>query len=223
MNLSVMHQSSWGKTSLGTPLELYQKIHAGQAPWLFIGGVHGDEPEGVRLAEELLKWLIDAEKKQKIPERSWILIPCLNVDGYQQQQRTNGRGVDLNRNFPTHDWSPDSKGARYYPGVAPSSENETQCLVELIEKVKPEVIFHFHSWKPSIVYTGDAGAKWAQFFSNDFYPAQPDIGYPTPGSLGQYGWYQHKTPVICIEEKAGMKLDRVWENFRPGFERMFLS
>lgn len=220
MKSEVLHLCNWATTHRGTPIELYQKTHTGQAPWLFIGGVHGDEPEGVILGQSLARWLTDEEKQSPL-KNSWILIPCLNPDGFSSLQRTNSRGVDLNRNFPTHDWTSESRGPRYSPGSAPGSENETQALVQLIQQTRPEVIFHFHSWIPSIVYTGEDGRPWADFFENAQYPAQPDIGYPTPGSLGQYGWYQHKVPVICIEEKAGVSLDTVWSHFESGFRRMF--
>ena len=224
MNPNIIHQPSWARSPLGNKVELYKKIHSSskKKPFLFIGGVHGDEPEGVEMALNLLKWLDVAEKTHDL--RSWILIPCINPDGYKANQRTNGNGVDLNRNFPSDDWtSKNDKGPRYSPGSHPASEPEVQALVKLIEQEKPEAIFHFHSWEPCVVYTGAPGKAYAEFLSpNSDYPVREDIGYPTPGSLGQYGWQAHKIPVICVEEKEKIDLAEVWPHFKKGFEELML-
>lgn len=225
MQGKIFHQTSWALTSKGTPIELYKKSHSpsdlSEHPILFIGGVHGDEPEGVRLAEELLAWLKkeEASKSEKI--HPWLLIPCINPDGYSQNQRTNANGVDLNRNFPCRDWSSETKAPRYYPGPSPGSEKEVQALVKLIEDEKPQLIVHFHSWEPCVVYTGLPGKKAAETLATGTgYECREDIGYPTPGSLGQYGWIEHQIPVICIEEQEHIDLNLVWPHFKTGLEML---
>lgn len=225
MQGKIFHQTSWALTSKGTPIELYKKSHSpsgpSERPILFIGGVHGDEPEGVRLAEELLAWLKkeEASKSEKI--HPWLLIPCINPDGYSQNQRTNANGVDLNRNFPCRDWSSEAKAPRYYPGPSPGSEKEVQALVKLIEDEKPQLIVHFHSWEPCVVYTGLPGKNAAEILAiGTGYECREDIGYPTPGSLGQYGWIEHQIPVICIEEQEHIDLNLVWPHFKTGLEML---
>ncbi|AFY03017.1 M14 family murein peptide amidase A [Bdellovibrio bacteriovorus] len=223
MQAKIYHQTSWATTSQGTSIELYKKSHSlsdfSERPILFIGGVHGDEPEGVRLAEEFLHWLKQEESANSGRLRPWVLIPCINPDGYGKNQRTNGNGVDLNRNFPCRDWSPESKAPRYYPGPSPGSEREVQALVKLIEDEKPQLIVHFHSWEPCVVYTGAPGKQAAEILATGTgYEAREDIGYPTPGSLGQYGWIEHQIPVICIEEQEHIDLNLVWPHFKPGLE-----
>lgn len=212
MQPEILHLPSWAKTALGTPVELYRKGHMAQRPLLLIGGVHGDEPEGVRLAEDLLRWM---QTEAKSPLKDWILIPCLNPDGFRRNERTNGRGVDLNRNFPSKDWVAErEKGDRYFPGTGPASEPETQALVRLIADEKPHLILHFHSWEPCVVYTGEPGKLSADLLGkNTGYEVREDIGYPTPGSLGQYGWLECQTPVICLEAQAGMPLDKLWPHW----------
>lgn len=223
MRGNIFHQSSWASTSAGTPIELYKKSHTlsdfSESPILFIGGVHGDEPEGVRLAEELLAWLKENENTCSDKIRPWLLIPCINPDGYSQDQRTNSKGVDLNRNFPCRDWTPEAKALRYSPGPSPGSEAEVQALVQLIEDEKPQLIVHFHSWEPCVVYTGAPGKKAAEILATDTgYECREDIGYPTPGSLGQYGWIEKSTPVICIEAQEQSDLDSVWPRFKKGLQ-----
>lgn len=221
MKSSILHQSSWARSAGGLDLELYSSAHQTSAPILFIGGVHGDEPEGVKLAHDLIFWL---QKNNNETLRPWYLIPCLNMDGFQLNERTNAHGVDLNRNFPSSDWSPEAKAPRYFPGPRPLSEPETQALVALIEKIKPSLIVHFHSWEPCVVYTGSPGKEAADLLAKDSpYQAREDIGYPTPGSLGQYGWLNHQTPVICIEEQEGENLENVWKHFGRGLESLLRS
>ncbi|KYG66232.1 murein peptide amidase A [Bdellovibrio bacteriovorus] len=228
MQGKIFHQTSWATTERGTPLELYKKTHSSaslsERPILFIGGVHGDEPEGVRLAEELLAWLQHEESQNSEKIRPWILIPCLNPDGYSKNQRTNAAGVDLNRNFPSKDWSSEAKAPRYNPGPSPGSEKEVQALVKLIEDEKPQLIVHFHSWEPCVVYTGAPGKPAAEILaSGTTYECREDIGYPTPGSLGQFGWMEHQIPVICIEEQEHMALDKVWPHFQKGLTTLLMG
>ncbi|HEY8269701.1 MAG TPA: M14 family zinc carboxypeptidase [Pseudobdellovibrionaceae bacterium] len=234
MQAKIIHQTSWARSSRGTPLELYKKTHNRDqkatdpilfAPILFVGGVHGDEPEGVRLAQEFLIWLrkTETESSEKILH-SWLLVPCLNVDGYLRNERTNDRGVDLNRNFPSRDWSSEAKAPRYYPGARAGSEAETQAMVQLIETEKPKLIVHFHSWEPCVVYTGAPGKEASTILAgNTGYEVREDIGYPTPGSLGQYGWLDHKIPVICIEEQERIPLNQVWSHFEQGLTQLMMT
>ncbi|MGE0633233.1 MAG: DUF2817 domain-containing protein [Pseudobdellovibrionaceae bacterium] len=222
---SILHLPQWSVTSFGTPLELYKSHHKfSQPPLLFIGGVHGDEPEGVYLAEDMILWLKSLSESARTKFQPWMLIPCLNPDGYKKYERTNGNGVDLNRNFPSRDWSSEHEKPRYFPGTQPNSEKETQSLVKLIEAEKPRLIIHFHSWEPCVVYTGDPGAKAAQLLGQSSgYEARPTIGYPTPGSLGQYGWLENRIPVICIEEIERPKRETIWPRFKIGLEKILLG
>lgn len=218
MTRTILHQSSWANTTKGTAIPLYKSCVENESPLLFIGGVHGDEPEGVQLAEDLLRWL---QKNNNEALRSWILIPCLNVDGFKENKRTNSNGVDLNRNFPSKDWCSTAKSDRYFPGHHACSENETKSVVQLIEEEKPQLIIHFHSWEPCVVYTGKPGAFAASLIGQDTnYPIKEEIGYPTPGSLGQYGWLTCHIPVICIEAQEKSDLSMVWKIFGNGLLRI---
>jgi len=221
MNENILHHSSWAHTAKKNKIELYEYRNKNNSrPILLIGGVHGDEPEGVRLAEDLLIWL-QKNHMAGVQFHSWLLIPCLNTDGFQKNERTNGNGVDLNRNFPSRDWSSEKKAARYNPGPSPGSEPEVQAAVALIQKYNPQLIIHFHSWKPCVVYTGAAGKEAAEILGKGTgYPVSEDIGYPTPGSLGQYGWLEHQIPVICIEAEEKSDLNKVWPRFSQGLKEL---
>ena len=56
-------------------------------------GIHGDEPAGPLAALRLLQ-------ENRWPERVEIVFcPCLNPGGFAANTRTNGEGIDLNRDY----------------------------------------------------------------------------------------------------------------------------
>ena len=219
----------WSETAVGTPIPLFAskdlRLLKGTSPILLMGGIHGDEPEGVELAEKTLQWLLeDAKKPQPEVRNEWILIPCLNVDGFKKNQRTNARGVDLNRNYPSKSWSPQHEKERYFPGPSAGSEPEIKAVVNLLHEYQPKLVIHCHSWNPCIVSSGERALKDAhRLAKSSGYEVVPEIGYPTPGSLSQYGWHDHKFPVICIEEQEGAPLHEVWPHFAQGIKEIFLD
>jgi protein MpaA len=216
-------ESTWTQSALGTPIALHAS-HAlselkSMRPILLMGGVHGDEPLGVHLAQKTLEFLVG--EKATVP---WALIPVLNVDGFKAGTRVNGRGVDLNRNYPSKSWSPECEKPRYNPGPSPGSEPEIQALVKFIAEFRPRLIIHCHSWKPMIVAAGEPGMRDAERLSRSSgYKVVPEIGYPTPGSLSQYGWVDHHIPVICIEEADETAEEKVWPAFANGMREIFLD
>lgn len=218
--IEVTTNQNWAFSAKKKPIALHssvQKNTPNTRPILIIGGVHGDEPLGVLLSEHVLAWL-----SQTAVSLSWHLITCINPDGYLENQRTNGHGVDLNRNFPCSNWSPAFEKPRYFPGPHANSEPEVQALVKLIDLVSPQLIIHCHSWEPCIVYTGELAKKDSDRLARSSgYVSRPDIGYPTPGSLGEYGWKEKNIPVICIEEQDHVPPEDVWPRFKKGFEEIF--
>lgn len=219
----------WAHTDLGSPIALFASHALSDLrhlkPILLMGGVHGDEPLGVHLAKKTLEMLAaDAASPQPQFTAPWALIPCLNVDGYKANTRVNGRGVDLNRNYPSRSWSPEAAKERYNPGPAPGSEAEIKAVVGFIQEFKPRLIIHCHSWKPMVVCAGEPGRKDAERLGRaSGYEVVPEIGYPTPGSLSQFGWVDNKIPVICIEEADETEPHQVWPNFGAGMREIFLD
>lgn len=226
MATEVFASKAWKQTAISTPIALYASARLdallGQNPILLMGGIHGDEPEGVHLAQETLKWLEACAKKQH-PVAPWICVPCLNVDGFAKSTRVNARGVDLNRNYPSRDWSPTANKERYYPGPGPASEPEIQAVVELVQTYRPRLIIHCHSWKPCIVAAGPRAETDAKRLSaSSGYEYMEEIGYPTPGSLSRYGWHDHQIPIICIEEQDELEdLSGIWPRFEKGMKEIF--
>jgi protein MpaA len=166
---------------------------------LIVAATHGDEIESVILAEGLL-----AEFHESFPYRLQVtVIPALNVDGVRVNTRWNARGVDLNRNLPTHDWTPEIKNPRYPPGPFACSEPENQSLVRWLEANKPDLILSLHSFSPCLNINGNCRLPAEVLGRWTGYPLVEDMGYPTPGCLGTYAGIEREMPTITYEIERG--------------------
>jgi len=187
-----------------------------------IGGVHGDEVEGVYVLKELFQWL---KMEHSLKDLPMVVIPILNVDGYRTQSRVNAHLVDLNRNLPTKDWSPNITKPRYNPGPSPLSEPENQYMVKLMDKYRPGLIISFHTWKPILNYNGDCKDVAAYLAMFNKYEIASDIGYPTPGSLGTFAVEKYHSPVLTFEcpelKKHRESLKDIWKENEDGLKHFF--
>ena len=170
---------------------------------LLLGGVHGDEVEGVALAQELM-----AKYHRIFPYKlQLMLIPLFNMDGILAQTRCNCAGVDLNRNLPTQDWTVKERAPRYHPGRFANSEPENQALTTVIDKFRPQLIISFHSFSRWMInVNGDCSREADLLHDITRYPIHEDIGYPTPGSLGTYAGQERNIPTITYELRRGQAL-----------------
>ena len=194
-----MKTYSFGTTVTGLAIPAFRWEEGGPEV-LVIGGVHGDEPEGVIAAHALLRKFFDG-----FPFRlSLTLVPALNLDGVLAASRLNARGVDLNRNLATRDWDPKAHQPRYNPGTEPNSEPENQALVSYLEKRKPRFVMSLHSWKPVLNVNGGCIAEAEAISKVNGYRIDESIGYPTPGCLGTYAGIERDMPTLTFEIERGL-------------------
>lgn len=192
--------------------------------WTYLmAGTHGDEVEGVYVLQKLFEWL----KEKDDIKKNLIVIPVLNVDGYRAGTRTNAHGVDLNRNYATESWSAEAREPKYNPGPSALSEPENVFLDKLFKKYPPKIIISFHSWKPILNYNGDC-EEVANFLAryNNYPVIKDDIGYPTPGSLGDYGPQKYNSPVLtfeCPPLTDDKSLSDIWEENKVGLQALLNS
>ena len=188
-----------------------------------LGAVHGDEVEGAHLAQEIFKWLSDSSDI----DMDLIVVPVVNVDGFKSNMRVNGNGVDLNRNLPSKEWTPEAREAKYFPGASPLSEPENKFLVSLFEKYPPRFILSFHSWYPVINYNGKCKeiAEFLASFNNC--PIEADfLTHPTPGSLGEFAPQTYGAPVLTFEcpvLSESLSLDQIWKENEQAFKALFTT
>lgn len=191
-------------TRLGLPVKGFH-WQQGVRKVLILGGVHGDETEGVIACEALLAHFIRA-----FPFKlNLLLVPQFNPDGVFYRTRGNSNGIDLNRNLPTLDWSAEIKTPRYNPGPSANSEPENQWLSHYIESEKPDFVLSLHSWHPVLNVNGNclAEAKTLSHFTG--YKIDTDIGYPTPGCLGTFAGIERQSPTITYEIERGLSAHQI--------------
>lgn len=98
--------------------------------------IHGDECAG-RSVEPLRNGCPE-------PDANVYVVSSLNPDGSAAASRLNGRGVDLNRNFPSQWRLRGQPGSPEYSGPRPFSEPETRLAARLVRKLRPRVTIWFH-------------------------------------------------------------------------------
>ena len=126
-----------GESLRGRPIELLEVGDLSLPGRLLVFGcIHGDEC-GASALEPLRNGCPD-------PYLHAYVVPNLDPDGSAAESRLNGRGVDLNRNFPAG-WRPlGERGSLEYSGPRPFSEPETRLAARLIRRLQPRVTIWFH-------------------------------------------------------------------------------
>lgn len=184
---------------------------------LCLGGVHGDEIEGVSLA-----WSLWDEFNKNFPFKiQLILIPEMNPDGVLYKTRVNANGVDLNRNLPTNDWNAQTLNPRYPPGPFAGSEPETQAFLKLWEAIPFRFVFSLHSWNPLINTNGPCTEVANILHEHLGSPIEPSMGYPTPGALGTFSGLEKNVGTITLEIQRGLKNDQVIQQYQPAMLAAF--
>lgn len=197
-------QVNGGASHRGLPL-LYRDFLPGSSRRtsyrvMLLGGVHGDELTSVSISFQWMKKL----ETERLQPFHWRVIPCANPDGLlaRPAQRTNARGVDLNRNFGTDDWNTDAQAywkrvtgsdPRRFPGTAALSEPETRWISAQIREFKPDAIIAIHA--PFGILDFDGPLQPPQRFG--YLRLQPLGIYP--GSLGNYAGIKLGVPTITLE------------------------
>lgn len=184
----------------GRPILVWDRPATSAAPRvLIVGGIHGDEPEALAALPALRHALASSTIANV------RLIQDINPDGSAHRTRTNARGVDLNRNWPTANFTP-----RARHGQSPLSEPESRLLSYHISDFAPSAIIVYHSARtgPFVNFDGPA-EHLAQAFADAAKVGDPrwhvraSMGYPTPGSLGTWAGVEQRIPILTIEFARG--------------------
>jgi protein MpaA len=185
-----------GRSTRGRPIEAIRVGDPTAASRvLVVGCIHGDECAGTAVTRILAR---------SAPAFDLWLVPNLNPDGLAARRRQNGRGVDLNRNFPSGWRRGGSRWEPEYPGPRPLSEPETRIVAGLIRRLRPDFTIWFHqpqalvrAWGPSVAaaraYASLAGMRYRSI--------------RWPAGTGP-NWQNHRFPgagAFVVEVPAGRR------------------
>ncbi len=162
-----------GTSVRGRPIRAYYRGDEG-APHvlLVLGQMHGDEKAGVATA----RWMRDHIKPR--PGTGVWIVPTMNPDGNARGTRSNARGVDLNRNWPTSGWGRTSRNHRYWGGPRPASEPETRAMLDFLTQVRPDYIASIHQPLRAIGSSGHG--KWEKRLARQLRLPRRHLGVGNP-------------------------------------------
>lgn len=199
----------------GRPIEAVW-YGSGSQTVVYFGAFHGDEPESAEVVQQFADYL--REHPELLEDRRAVLVPVVNPDGLVRQERKNSNQVDLNRNFPTSNWVSEGKETNYWGGPKPASEPETRVVIDVLERFQPDRIVSIHCPYKCVNFDGPAEQLAEAMSKENGYKVEPSIGYPTPGSFGNYSGIERKIPTITLELPPTGEED-VWKDNRDALVR----
>ncbi len=200
-------------------------------------GVHGDEITPIQFCFDAITYF--QQRQELFQGRVLIVAPIVNPDSFFAKipTRTNASGVDINRNFPTKDWS--AKARRYWkdryssdkrrnPGTRPLSEPEVVFQVNLVKRYQPDKIISVHAPLtlldldgPEISLSKDDASIGAVANELLIQMSQKAKGYKVknypffPGSLGNWAGNERSIPTYTLElpDSDPANSQKFWEMF----------
>lgn len=161
---------------------------------------HGNEHSGKEASLYLLKEIAGGKYKSLFDRLDLLLIPQLNPDGNEKDQRRNGNDADLNRNHII------------------LSEPETLALHKIFRKYLPEVTLDVHEYTPF-------GKDWIEFGYRKNYDIQ--VGQLTnPNISSELRKFQNDCFLPVIKnyiEKSGFSFNEYVVGGPPNLERIRYS
>jgi len=195
-----------GRSVQGRPI-MVQILGRGPDTTFIMATIHGNEPAGTPLVQELTDYL--QNNPELLEGRQVVLMPLANPDGLTAGTRENVRGIDLNRNFRAS-----NRLNNRTNGLKPLSEPESRAVEAVIRQYRPDRIVSIHQPLNCIDYDGPAqalAARMAQYCGLRV----KKLG-ARPGSLGSYTGEELRIPTITVElPKSASNLDAplLWQRY----------
>jgi hypothetical protein len=164
-----------GERSTGNrPIEVFRAGKGAQFI-LILGSIFGNDPDSI----DLLDATCELSRMYPPPGPvTLLLVRTPNPDGLAEHVHTNAQGVELNRNFPSINFT---SAPNRLTGPRPASELETQYILRVMKEFQPVRVVHVRSGtsdKP-LVFINE---HWKQAAEGPVVP--DDVGFDLyPGSF----------------------------------------
>ena len=91
-------------------------------------------------------------------------------------------------------------------------------MVEILNDYKIDAVLSIHAPFKIVNYDGPAKELADKISELTGYPVQADIGYPTPGSFGNYAGVERQIPTITLELPEDVTNEDLWIVNKPVFD-----
>jgi hypothetical protein len=171
----------------GNPIQMYrfkpkqvptvyvsnEKINTKFPKMVLVSGVHGEEKSGIMNLFNAMKQITENWSSSDVLEMlrwncEFLVIPVVNLHGYNNNIRHNENGVDMARNFPNEEFYNNTAvlGDLTYGGETPLSEKGSQAIANVLNSEKNIVYFvshhSFFDWTGWTNYIWNASATKLQ-------------------------------------------------------------
>jgi murein peptide amidase A len=190
----------YGRTVQARPLEVWMPARASPT-LLVLAGIHGEEPESTVVLSSALRSVDPVRLRAAV-------VLAANPDGLARGTRGNARGVELNRNFPSSDWSSEVAAHHFTraepqdvvlsPGPHPASEPETEALMALVGELSPAAVLAIHAPLGCVLDPQESGLA-RELAAAAGLPLQREIPTPTPGTLDTWVRESAGVPAVTFE------------------------
>ncbi|BDR15418.1 murein peptide amidase A [Vibrio sp. STUT-A11] len=207
---------TYGKSVLGAPLLYFPAQLESKSRGLILAGTHGDETASITGLSCALRCLPENGLHHDV-------VLSMNPDGNQLGTRANANQVDLNRAFPTKNWTEHGtvyrwsshtpvRDVKVKTGNVSQPEPEVAALIKLIEERQPKFVISFH--EPLAFVDDPKCSELAKWLGRQFdLPLVEDVDYETPGSFGTW-CSERELPCVTLELPA-VSSDFTIEQYLP--------
>lgn len=193
----ILDSPSWSGYYRSTERRPIESTVLGNGPQhiAIMASLHGDELQSVALVEELARCL--RQNPDTLRQATVLLIKTPNPDGSYKQTPYNPRGVDLNHNFPSANWTVlDNQRS----GAKPNSEVETKAIVRLLTDFKPGLLVHLKDSRAAgfVNFEGAAQSQAEQIASLISCQVMQGRGARTTGSVENFAQTKLSCPSLTL-------------------------
>lgn len=157
-----------GQSELNQDIVSIKIFNGDNLPWILItAGVHGDEPAGTFFLVH------NFDLFTKYNQYNFIILPCINPDGFERNTRFNKKSIDLNRDFKKESESVEAKNVMKY---IDSLKIKFDYSIDLHESGETEVIgndpapTNFYMWEINKNKETRVGSKIIESLYNNNIP-----------------------------------------------------